>query len=160
MTARARLPERRHSENFTFEVDGLRYTATVAWFPDGRIGELFLSNHKSNSAADTNARDAAITFSIAVQHGADPEVIRRALSRDSRGLATGPLGRALDLLAELKPDGPPAADRPTFTRRLREPNVEPVRALRRLLKTMLHRLCFRCAEIRQDPAHTQLNPRS
>jgi hypothetical protein len=51
-------------------------------FPDGRLAGVFLSNHKSNSAVDTNARDAAI----------------RALSRDSRGHATGPLGVALDLI--------------------------------------------------------------
>jgi hypothetical protein len=97
--ARQRLPNRRACENFNFEVAGLRYTATFSRFDDGRIAELFLSNHKSNSAADTNARDAAITFSIAVQHGADPEVIRRALSRDSHGRATGPLGAALDLIS-------------------------------------------------------------
>jgi hypothetical protein len=60
---------------------------------------LFLSDHKSNSAADVNARDAAIAFSFAVQHGADPEAIRRALSRDSQGRASGPLGAALDQLA-------------------------------------------------------------
>ena len=40
----------------------------------------------------------AITFSIAVQHGADPETIRRALCRDSDGKANGPLGAALDLI--------------------------------------------------------------
>jgi hypothetical protein len=100
MTERRRLPNRRASENFEFEVAGLRYTASVSRFPDGSIFELFLSNHKTNSAADVNARDAAITFSIAVQHGADPEAIRRALCRDSNGNASGPLGRALDLIAE------------------------------------------------------------
>jgi hypothetical protein len=100
MTARERLPNRRDSVSFTFECNGLRYTATVSRFPDGRIGELFLSNHKSNSGADTNARDSAIAFSIAVQHGADPEVIRRALCRDSNGRASGPLGMALDLIAD------------------------------------------------------------
>ena len=98
MTTRDRLPDRRSSESFSFEVSGLRYTATVSW-----IGELFLSNHKSNSAADVNARDAAITFSIAVQHGADPEVIRRALCRDAQGHASGPLGCALDHIAEVEP---------------------------------------------------------
>jgi hypothetical protein len=98
--ARQRLPDRRHAETFELEVAGLRYTCTVGRFADGRIGELFLSNHKSNSAADTNARDAAITFSIAVQHGADIETIRKALCRDSQGRASGPLGTALDLLAE------------------------------------------------------------
>jgi ribonucleoside-diphosphate reductase alpha chain len=93
---RERLPNRRLAETFDLEVGGLRYTATVGRFPDGKIGEIFLNNHKSNSAADANARDAAIVFSIAVQHGADPDAIRRALCRDAQGRASGPLGTALD----------------------------------------------------------------
>jgi hypothetical protein len=99
MTARTRLPDRRPSATFDFAVNGLRYTATVSYFADGRLGEIFLANHKTNSTADINARDAAIAFSIAVQHGADPEVIRRALCRNSNGSASGPLGIALDLIA-------------------------------------------------------------
>jgi hypothetical protein len=96
MSTRERLPNRRLAETFTFEVAGLRYTCTIGRFPDGSIGEVFLSNHKSNSAADTAARDASITFSIAVQYGADAEVIRRALCRDANGRASGALGVALD----------------------------------------------------------------
>src|SRR5262245_62612943 len=105
MTApRRRLPDRRPVETFTVEAHDLKYTCTVGRFAaDGPIGELFLGNHKSNSAADTNARDAAIAFSFAVQHGADPEAIRKALSRDSAGRATGPLGVALDLVAGAAP---------------------------------------------------------
>jgi ribonucleoside-diphosphate reductase alpha chain len=106
MTARARLPNRRAAVTFELETGGLRYTATVGRYEDGSLGELFLTNHKSNSAADTNARDAAITFSIAVQHGADPEDIRRALCRDSRGRASGPLGAALDYLLAGESDSP------------------------------------------------------
>jgi hypothetical protein len=102
MSSRQRLSNRRRNVNFDLEVAGLRYTASVSLFPDGRIAELFLCNHKSNSAADTNARDSAIVFSIAVQHGADPEVIRRALCRDSNGNASGPLGAALDAISEDK----------------------------------------------------------
>src|SRR5437868_1202201 len=97
---RARLPNRRLAQTFELEVAGLRYTCTVRRFANGEVGELFLTNHKSNSAADTAARDAAIAFSIAVQYGADPETIRRALCRDSHGRASGPLGAALDLLTE------------------------------------------------------------
>lgn len=96
---RQRLPNRRLAETFELEVAGLRYTCTVGRFNDGRPAEVFLSNHKSNSAADTSARDSAILFSITVQCGADPEVIWRALSRDSQGRAFGPLGAALDLIA-------------------------------------------------------------
>jgi hypothetical protein len=99
VTGRERLSNRRASVTFSFEAGGLAYTATVSRFSDGRIGELFINNHRSNSGADTNARDAAIAFSIAVQHGADPEVIRRALCRNSDGSASGPLGMALDLIA-------------------------------------------------------------
>src|SRR5262245_10446208 len=96
MTARERLPNRRASEIFELEVAGLRYTVSVSRYPDGRIAEIFLTNCKSNSAADTAARDAAIAFSFAVQHGADAERIRQALCRDGRGSASGPLGAALD----------------------------------------------------------------
>jgi hypothetical protein len=100
MQRRERLPNRRVGETFELEVGGLRYTATVGRFSDGRIAEVFLGNHKSNSAADTAARDSAIVFSIAVQHGADVDVIRRALCRDSHGRASGPLGAALDQLCD------------------------------------------------------------
>jgi hypothetical protein len=75
---RARLPYRRRAETLEIQVAGLRYLCTVGCFTDGNIAELFLSNHKSNSAADTAARDAAIAFSFAVQHGADPETMRSA----------------------------------------------------------------------------------
>ena len=51
------------------------------------------------TAADTAARDAAIACSIALQFGADMETIRKALCRDSRGNASGPLGVALDVIA-------------------------------------------------------------
>lgn len=99
MTERRRLPNRRPSENFTFELDGLRFTATVGRYADGRISELFLNNHKSGNQSDTNARDSAIILSFAAQYGADLEVIRKALCRDNAGRALGPVGRALDILA-------------------------------------------------------------
>jgi hypothetical protein len=97
---RQRLPQRRASETFSLECAGLKYTATVSRFDDGRIGEIFLSNHKAGSHADTAARDSAIVCSIALQFGADIETIRKALCRDGRGNASGPLGVVLDLLAQ------------------------------------------------------------
>jgi ribonucleoside-diphosphate reductase alpha chain len=97
-SSRNRLPDRRPAESFELEVEGIRYTATLGRFPDGSVGELFLNNHKCNSSADTAARDGAIVVSIALQHGADLETIRRALCRDSQGRASGPLGAALDII--------------------------------------------------------------
>jgi hypothetical protein len=95
---REHLPSRRPSTTFDFTCANLQYTCSYSRFASGGIAELFLSNHKSNSHADTAARDSAITFSIAVQHGADPETIRNALCRDSHGRASGPLAAALDLI--------------------------------------------------------------
>lgn len=97
--ARKRLPNRRESETFALECGGLIYVATVSHFDDGRPGEIFLTTHKAGSAADTAARDSAIVCSIALQFGAEVETIRKALCRDARGQAGGPLGVALDRLA-------------------------------------------------------------
>lgn len=66
------------------------------------LGEVFLNNHKAGNQSDTNARDAAIILSFAVQHGADVEAIRRALCRDSQGRPLGPIAAALDLLTKQK----------------------------------------------------------
>jgi hypothetical protein len=96
---RRRLPNHRASMSFNFEVNGLTYVCTYSRFADGRVGEVFIGNHKSGSGADVNASDAAIAVSFALQHGADIQAIARALSRDPQGNPRGPLGRALDEIA-------------------------------------------------------------
>jgi hypothetical protein len=98
MTARERLPNRRAAETFGLECAGLRYTATISRFADGRLAEIFLTNHKAGSSSDTNAKDAAVVCSLALQSGVPLDTIRRALMRDSAGKANGPLGVALDMI--------------------------------------------------------------
>jgi hypothetical protein len=93
---RNRLPNRRGAETFAIECGGLRYTATVGRFNDGRVAEIFLTNHKAGSTAGIMASDAAVLCSIALQHGVSLDVLRAALMRDARGVASGPLGVALD----------------------------------------------------------------
>ena len=100
MSDRVRLPNRRACENFEFECQGIRYTASVGRFPDGRVAELFINNGKAGSSSETNARDAAIVLSIALQHGVAIEDIRQSVSRDPRGQATSPIGTVLDLIEE------------------------------------------------------------
>jgi hypothetical protein len=78
----------------------MRFTGSVSRFADGRLGELFLDNHKCGSSVGTMVRDSAIILSFALQHGADIDAIRRALCRDGNGRALGPLGAVLDLIAE------------------------------------------------------------
>lgn len=99
MNERRRLPDRRGSLTFALQAGGLRFTATVSKFNDGSLGELFLQNHKCDSTAGILASDAAIAASLALQFGCPVDVLRKALSRDARGNASGPLGVALDTLA-------------------------------------------------------------
>ena len=98
MTARKRLPNRRASETFAFVCGGMNYVATVSLFDNGSLAEIFLTNGKVGSDTDAAARDSAVVCSLALQHGTPVETIRRALLRDPRGIASSPLGTALDLI--------------------------------------------------------------
>jgi hypothetical protein len=97
--SRHRLPDRRGSVTFDVDAFALRFTVTASHFGDGSLGEIFLQNHKADSAAGIMASDGAVAASLALQFGCPVEVLRKALSRDARGRATGPLGTALDHLA-------------------------------------------------------------
>jgi hypothetical protein len=103
MKIRECLPNRRSAESFDFEVAGLKYTATIGRFPDGRPAEIFLNNHKHQSASDMWARDAGIICSIALQHSVPLETMRNAIGRDGIGHPTSPIGAALDLIARETP---------------------------------------------------------
>jgi hypothetical protein len=100
MTTRQRLPDRRGHELLDFEHGGIRYRAGVGRFEDGRLAEIFMNAAKPGTAVDTFARDAAIAVSLSLQHGCSMDTLRRALTRNGDGSASGPLARALDLLAE------------------------------------------------------------
>lgn len=67
-------------------------------------GSLKCNGH-AGSAIEAVARDAAIVVSIALQCGADLEVIRDALTKDHDGTPATLLGAALDAL--LAPTSPP-----------------------------------------------------
>lgn len=96
---RQRLPNRRAAETFELEIGNLRYSATIGRYADGTVGEIFLQNHKPGSQSDSNARDAAVAASLALQHGCPLETLRRALLGDSRGRPSTPLGAAVDIIA-------------------------------------------------------------
>ena len=95
---RERLPNRRSHELLDFEHAGIRYTAGIGRFPDGRIAELFLNTAKHGTSLDVNARDAAVAASLLLQHGCPVETLRRALTSNGDGSASGPLARVLDIV--------------------------------------------------------------
>jgi hypothetical protein len=97
---RQRLPDRREHELLSFEHDGIKYTVGIGRFVDGSLAEIFLTTAKQGTAIDVNARDAAVAASLLLQHGCPMDTLRQALTRNGDGSASGPLARALDLLAE------------------------------------------------------------
>jgi hypothetical protein len=99
MTTRERLPNRRASWAFEFEIHGLHYTCSYSRFADGRLAEVFLQNHKAGSQSDANARESAVATSLALQYGCPIEVLQGAVLRESNGTASTSLGHALDLIA-------------------------------------------------------------
>ncbi len=99
-SGRQRLPNRRPHALISFEHDGIRYTAGLGHFPDGRLAEIFLNvPGKVGTAIEAIARDQAIAASIGFQHGVSAETLRKALTRDTSGAASGVVGVLLDLLA-------------------------------------------------------------
>jgi hypothetical protein len=95
---REHLPHRRPCETISFEHEGHRYKATVGYYADGRIGEIFLVGGKPGTALDHSCRDAAVATSLALQSGVDIEVLRKAVTRLDGGEPAGPLGVLLDRL--------------------------------------------------------------
>jgi hypothetical protein len=96
---RERLPNRRINQTEEVERDGSRYHMTVGYYPDGRVGEVFLNADRANSLLDVLVADAAIAISLALQHGCTLETIAHALKRDKFGLASSPIGAAIDRIS-------------------------------------------------------------
>jgi hypothetical protein len=93
------LPQRRASETRNVRFYNQDVAFTVGYYPDGTPGEIFIDAGKSGMDVQSTARDAAVTLSLALQHGAPIETIRRAVTRNGSGEPTSVLGAIVDILA-------------------------------------------------------------
>lgn len=96
MTERERLPNRRLNETETFECDQIQITLTKGYKANGEIGELFVNALPQNSMIDVLLSDAAVIASLALQYGVPIRQLAHAVKRDKYGLASSPIGAALD----------------------------------------------------------------
>jgi hypothetical protein len=103
MTTRRRLPNRRRSEVLDYDINGSRYTASVGYYNDDRVGEIFLRSAKSGTHVNIAMIEIAVAVSMALQHGCDMDTLRAAMPRTEDGMAEGAMGRLLDLLARKEP---------------------------------------------------------
>lgn len=96
--SRLALPNRRPSLSIAFRHGSIDFHGTVSYGAGGYITEVFLSGGKPGSEVEAAARDCAVIASLAIQHGAPLETIRKALTRLDDGSAAGPLGALLDII--------------------------------------------------------------
>ncbi|MCW2130177.1 hypothetical protein M2226_008921 [Bradyrhizobium elkanii] len=97
--SRERLPNRRPNETLEFDRDGVRIILTIGYRPDGEVGEIFLNADRSDSMLDVLMSDAAIICSIALQYGVSLRQIAHAIKRDRFGIASSPIGAAIDRIS-------------------------------------------------------------
>jgi len=96
MSDRTRLPNCRPNETQVFDRDGIKITLTTGYYENGTVGEIFLNADRADSMIDVLMSDAAIIASIALQHGVPLQQIAHALKRDKFGIASSPIGAAID----------------------------------------------------------------
>lgn len=94
------LPPRRRSDSIKFRFGGQNsaYHLTIGYFPDGRMGEIFISTNKIGSAAEAIARDIAILISLGLQHHCTLETMAKAITREANGEPSTVAGAVLDIL--------------------------------------------------------------
>jgi hypothetical protein len=81
-----------------FEHAGIKYTAGIGRFEDGRMAEIFLHATKQGTAIDVNARDAAVAASLLLAvrlSRRDAPACANAKWRWIRFRAPGPCNRPL-----------------------------------------------------------------
>jgi hypothetical protein len=99
--ARDRLPQRRYGETFELKHGGQNtpFQITLGFYPDGTIGEVFISGAKAGSEVEAVARDGAVLLSILLQYGAPLETIKHAITRNSDGSPSTIVGAVVDMLS-------------------------------------------------------------
>ena len=93
------LPQRRVAVTFEVVHQNMPFAVTLGFYPDGRIGEVFINGGKTGTAIESIVRDAAVILSIAAQHGTPIETLRHAVTRDGRSAAASVLGAILDCIS-------------------------------------------------------------
>ena len=81
MTERERLPTRRYAEIVDVEVASNEYKLGIGYFPDGRIGEVFISGQRTGSDMHGLLADLGVVISRLFQHGDTPASLAAGMAR-------------------------------------------------------------------------------
>jgi hypothetical protein len=101
-TPRNIIPNRRRGENFELRHGGQNtpFIITIGRYPNGDVGEIFISGSKSGTAFEAVARDGAILLSLCLQFGVSLATIKHAITREGDGSPSTIVGAVVDKLYE------------------------------------------------------------
>jgi hypothetical protein len=97
------LPQRRYAETFELRhgrQSGATFHVTLGRYPDGGVGEVFVTGAKAGSDLEASLRDAAVLVSLALQHGVPIVTMAGAITREGDGKPSTIIGAVLDQLAK------------------------------------------------------------
>jgi hypothetical protein len=95
-------PRRVHTRLESLPACPAGYRIVAAGLEHGRASaaEVFQTYNKAGTGADAALKESAVVCSLALQFGVPLDTFRHALLRNGRGVASSPLGCALDILAD------------------------------------------------------------
>lgn len=105
MTGRVRLAPRRDHEVIAVEHEGARYKIGLGrdFTPPNQFGavrEVFINEHRVNSALDVLCSDGAILMSLLLQYGHPVDEIAASLKRNPDGSPASLLGVVAELIKQ------------------------------------------------------------
>ncbi|MBB4267613.1 ribonucleotide reductase [Roseospira visakhapatnamensis] len=101
---RHRLPDRRPSVTLPLEHEGFACQLTVGFYPDGRVGEVFVSGLKTGSNLDALVADAGVLVSRLLQHGVAPDDLAGSMGRQGDARPASLIGAIVDRLVPNNPE--------------------------------------------------------
>ena len=101
---RTELPMRRPCETIEVIFGGQTdpFIVTTGFYPDGRIGEVFIRAAKRDQLFDHLARDTAVLISKLLQYGARLPDIASSLTRDAEGRPQALAGAVIDAIVGME----------------------------------------------------------
>lgn len=98
MTEREKLPNRRDTQTITAVHGGIKFHASLGFYEDGRVGEIFTHGRKVNSTWQGVLNDASIMISNLLQMGLRPaELAAKVAREDDDKTSSSILGLLLDM---------------------------------------------------------------
>lgn len=90
------LVNRRPTETFELKSpDFPSVSVSFGYYPDGRIGEVFVTSRKIGTQFDAECSDAAVMLSVALQHGISPSSLYHSMHRTEDGRPVSVMGHIL-----------------------------------------------------------------